>query len=74
MLELLAGGADGCTDAVLTAQGFTLDTMVPLVRVGFLTAQPERTFAAGKPVEASRVRITDAGRQALADRGDKIFL
>jgi hypothetical protein len=48
--------------------------MVSLVRRGFVTAQPEHTFAAGKPVERTRVRITDAGRRALADREDKIFL
>jgi hypothetical protein len=40
------------------------------------TATPERTLAAGKPVETTRVKITDAGRRALADqgRGDKVFL
>ena len=33
--------------------------MVRLVRRGLLTAQPER--AGGKPVEATRVRITQRG-------------
>jgi hypothetical protein len=42
--------------------------MVGLVRRGLVTAQPERTFAAGKPVERTRVRITDADRQALAQK------
>jgi metallo-beta-lactamase family protein len=32
------------------------------------TAKPERTFAAGKPVEVTRVRITDAGRRASPER------
>jgi hypothetical protein len=36
--------------------------MVGLVRAGLATAQPERTFAAGKPVDRTRVRIMDAGR------------
>jgi hypothetical protein len=33
-------------------------------------------FAGSKPVEITRVRITDAGRRALSDDGygDKIFL
>jgi hypothetical protein len=31
-------------------------------------------LAAGKPVKRTRVRITDAGRPALADRADKAFL
>jgi hypothetical protein len=74
LLELLAGSADGCTDALLTAQGFKLDVLISIVSAEFATAQPERTFAAGKPVERTRVQITDAGRRALADRGDKVFL
>jgi tripartite-type tricarboxylate transporter receptor subunit TctC len=57
LLELLAGSADGCTDALLTAQGFKLDVLISIVSAEFATAQPERTFAAGKPVERTRVRI-----------------
>jgi hypothetical protein len=60
--------------SVLTAQGFKLDVLIPIVSAEFATAQPERTFAAGKPVERTRMQITDAGRRALADHGDKIFL
>jgi hypothetical protein len=74
LLELLAGSADGTTDALLTAHGFKLDVLISIVSAEFATAQPERTFAAGKPIEITRVRITDAGRRALADRGDKVFL
>jgi hypothetical protein len=65
-LELLAGSADGCTDALLTAHGFKLDVLISLVSAEFATAQPERTFAAGKPIETTRVKITEAGRQELA--------
>jgi hypothetical protein len=74
LLELLAGNADGYSDALLTAQGFKLDVLISIVSAEFATAQPERTFAAGKPVERTRVRITDVGRSALAERDDKIFL
>jgi hypothetical protein len=42
--------------------------VVGLVRRGFVTAKPERTFAAVKPVDSTRVKITDAGRQALAQK------
>jgi hypothetical protein len=73
MPELLAGSADGCTDALLTGQGFKLDVLISIVSSEFATAQLERAFAAGKPVDA-RVQITDAGRRALADRDNKIFL
>lgn len=68
MLELLAASDDGCTDALLLAHSFTLDAIISIVSAEFATAKPERTFAAGKPVETTRVRITEAGRRALADR------
>jgi hypothetical protein len=55
------------------ARGFKLDVLISVVSTEFATAKPERTFAAGKPVERTRV-IADAGRRALADRGDKAFL
>jgi hypothetical protein len=67
LLELLAASDDGASDALLLAHGFTVALMVDVVRAALATAQPERTFAAGKPVEATRrVRITDAGRRPLA--------
>jgi hypothetical protein len=68
LLETLAGSADGATDALLVAQGFHFDLMARLVRERLATAAPERTFAAGKSVEVTRLRITDAGRRALAGR------
>ena len=71
LLELLAESADGATDSLLQAHGFKLDALISIVSAEFATAQPERTFAAGKPVDRTRVRITEAGRRALADRGDK---
>ena len=67
LLELLAESAEGCTDAVLTAHGFTLDVLISIVSAEFATATPERTFAAGKPIEVTRVRITEKGRRALAE-------
>jgi hypothetical protein len=67
LLELLATSANGVSDALLgLAHGFTLDMMAGLVRERLATATLERTFAGGKPVEVTRVRITDAGRRALA--------
>ena len=42
--------------------------MVAVVKAGLATATPERVYAGGKPVEVTRVRITDAGRRALASR------
>jgi hypothetical protein len=76
LLEMLAGSEDGTTDALLSAHGFKLDVLISIVSAELATATPERVFAGGKPVEITRVRITDAGRRALADqgRGDKVFL
>ena len=66
LLEMLAGSADGTTDTLLVAHGFDFDLMARLVRERLATATPERVFASDKPVEVTRVRITDAGRRALA--------
>jgi hypothetical protein len=68
LLLVLAGGADGSTDALLRAHGFKLDVLIRLVSAEFATATPERVFAAGKPVEVTRVQITDAARRTPADQ------
>ena len=65
LLVLLAESADGTTDALLVAHGFDFDLMSRWVRERLATAKPERTFAAGKPVEVTRVRVTDGGRRTL---------
>jgi hypothetical protein len=44
-----------------------LDVLISIVTAELATARPERTFAAGKPVERRRVRITEAGPRALAE-------
>jgi hypothetical protein len=54
-------------DSLLPAHGFKLDILISIVSAGFATAKPERVFASGRPVEITRVRITDAGRRALAE-------
>jgi hypothetical protein len=65
-LELLAACRDGCTEALLFAHGFTIPQVAELVRAGLATAQVERMVAAGRNLEVALVRITDAGRRALA--------
>jgi hypothetical protein len=65
MLELLAGSANGVSETLLVTR-FTMDVMVGLVHERLATATLERTFIVGKPIEVTRVRITDAGRRALA--------
>jgi hypothetical protein len=71
LLELLAASYDGCTtEVILLAHGFTLDLIDGIVSAGLAAPMAERTFAAGHPIEVTRVRITEAGRQALAERAD----
>jgi len=65
-LELLAGSRDGYTKAILRAHGFSMDMMVELVKVGLATTKRERMVAGGRQTDVARVRITEAGRQALA--------
>jgi hypothetical protein len=65
-LELLAGSRYGYTKAILRAHGFSIDIMIELVKAGLATTKRERMVADGPQTDVVRVRITEAGRQALA--------
>jgi capsid protein len=52
----------------MLAHGVTVEQMVDLVRAGLATAKTEPVVAGGRTMEVARVRITDAGRRALAER------
>jgi hypothetical protein len=65
-LELLAGSRYGYTKAILRAHGFSIDMLVELVKAGLATTKRERMVAGGRRTDVVRVRITEAGRQALA--------
>ena len=65
-LELLAAGRHGYSKAILRAHGFSIDMIVELVKAGLATTKRERMVADGRQTDVVRVRITDAGRQALA--------
>ncbi len=56
----------GYTKAILRAHGFSIDMMIELVKAGLATTKRERMVADGRQTGVVRVRITDAGRQALA--------
>jgi hypothetical protein len=62
-LELLAASAEGCTEALMFANGFTADMLLELVRAGLASAHAE--VADGKMSEVARVKISDAGWRAL---------
>jgi hypothetical protein len=66
-LELLAGcPQEGCTQPILVAHGFTVEQMVELVRAGLATATAQRVKAGRDKMEVATLRITEAGRRALA--------
>jgi hypothetical protein len=65
-LELLASSRDGCTEAIMIAHGFTVPQMVELVRTGLATAHTHRAIAGRRTIEVAYMKITEAGRQALA--------
>jgi len=65
-LKLLAVSRNGCTEAVMLAHGFPVPLLVELVRSGLASAAPERVVAGKRAMQITVVRITEAGRQALA--------
>jgi len=67
-LELLSASPDGCSEALMLANGFPVEMLVELIRTGLASVEVERMMADGKQIEVARVRITEAGRQAFAER------
>ena len=65
-LAVLADSPDGCTEAIMLAHGFTAELLIELVRADLATASTERVGRGRKPVEVVRMKITEAGRRALA--------
>jgi hypothetical protein len=47
-LEMLAGCPDGCPEAVLKANGFTIGLLGKLIRAGLATATPGIVEAGGR--------------------------
>jgi hypothetical protein len=69
-LGLLAGaGRNGVTGPLLAAHGFSAAMIIGLIGRGLATMAQEKVKAGGKLVAVARVRITDAGRNALTAEG-----
>jgi hypothetical protein len=66
-LELLAASPDGCTEALMFANGFTAELLIELMRAGLASAHAECLVADGKVTEVARMKLREAGWQALAD-------
>jgi hypothetical protein len=64
VLEVLADCPEGCTTAMLHSHGFSIDCISELIRTGHATGTKERV-AGRKPLEVTRLKITESGRQAL---------
>jgi hypothetical protein len=64
---LATAGRNGATQPLLTAHGFSVSMIAEVVNCGLLTLTPEKVRAGGRMVDAGKVRITDAGRTALAE-------
>ena len=65
-LELLEASIDGCTEAIMLAYGFKIELLVELVNAELATATIDRMVVGGRRVKVIRMRITAAGRRALA--------
>ena len=66
-LELIAGaGPSGFPATALAAHGFTTADIMALVWTGLAAPRVERPTAQGRELDISYLRITDAGREALA--------
>jgi hypothetical protein len=68
-LRLLADAPEGVTEALMLAHGFRVELLVDLCIAGLATAKPEHMRAGRRTVEVVRLKITDAGRQALTGKG-----
>ena len=64
-LRIISRCPDGCTEAILLAHGFTIGMLAELVFDRLAATKVEKTRAGGKTMNVVRLRITDAGRQAL---------
>jgi hypothetical protein len=65
---LAEAGPRGCPETLMSSIGFEADMLASLVRNGLAAVQSETIKAGRSTIDVTRVRITDAGRKALAQR------
>lgn len=66
-LAMLAKASrNGATQSLLMAHGFSISMIAGLVNHGLATLTHEKVRTGGKTIEVGKVRITAAGRAALA--------
>jgi hypothetical protein len=64
-LEMLA--PDGCAEAVLLADGFTIGQLTDLVIDGFATCRVARMALDGRDKPVVWMKITEAGQKAIIE-------
>jgi hypothetical protein len=64
-LTLLADHPEGCTEAVMLAQGFRPAELAELIEAGLARARTERVLTGYRRsgVKVTRLHITDSGRR-----------
>ena len=68
-LDLITAHPDGCTEAILAAEGIPADVLIELVQSGLAIARNERVGDEDGVIEVTRLWITGAGTGVLAARG-----
>ena len=71
VLGLLTPKKDGCTMTMLLARGVKVETIDELLAAG-LAIKKREVVGRGRPIEITRIAITDAGRRAL-ERGSALW-
>jgi hypothetical protein len=66
-LDVLARHHDGCDEAVLLADGFTIGLLAGMVIDGFASGSVARIAVDGREKPVVWMKITDAGRTAIAE-------
>jgi hypothetical protein len=64
---LATSGYNGVTQAPLSAHGFDASLIAGLVNHGLATITAEKVRVGGKLIAVARVRITQAGREAIEE-------
>jgi hypothetical protein len=65
-LRLLAGSPNGCTEALMMAHGFVLVMLAKLGVDGLAVVVDHSTMAGRRRMKVTWLRITAAGRKAIA--------
>jgi hypothetical protein len=66
-LQVLARSPNGCTEALMMAHGFEIEILGQLVLCGLAVAVDQTTRAGRRRIKVTCLRITAAGRKAIAE-------